>query len=206
MTVMPLPTRTEIIQDLQDIVQTDRHRWKVTAFARAISAALTAFNKDRPLTATGNISLRAGKGLYAADDCLIRYLGSYWALEEPRTPTWSDDYHGALPRIHAIRTAHGMAIQFMPPPGAKLINLYGREFEYLYSVGHVLSDDDCSIRADDIDLFMTRALAALMKELVASNVTDPIQLHKGLGSLPNSATPLAAYEALMKAYQEGVEL
>jgi hypothetical protein len=199
-----MKTRTEVIAELQSIVQTDRQQWKVTAFPRAVSAALTAFNKDRPLTATASFELWAGKSVYAADDCMIRYLGSYWGLDQPACPTWDAAYAGALPRVIAIRTAAGMSLQFLPYPSHKHIQLHGKYFEYLYSVGHVLTDDDCSINDDDYDAFMNRALAALMRDLIASGVSEPVQLHRGMGSMPNSATPLAAYDALMTAYREAM--
>lgn len=199
-------TRTEVIQELQETVETDRHRWKVTAFPRAITTALNAHNKRRPLTATANLHLQAGKGIYAADECMVRYLGSYWGMDGNAIPTWCDDYPGALPRVITIHTVSGLALQFLPAPTHKLISLYGRNYEYLYTVGHVLTDDDCSIRADDYDLFFVRCLAALMQDLIASNVTDPIQMHKGLGSIPNLSTPIAARDALMAYYNDGMAL
>lgn len=199
-----MKTRTEVMTDLHDIVQTDRQKWKVTAFPRAITAALSAFNRDRPLTATASLELRAGKAIYAADDCLIRYLGSYWGIEAPPTPTWEPLYPGALPRVVAIHSTSGMCLQFIPAPTDKHVQLYGRQFEYLYNVGHVLTDDDCSITDDDYDAFISRALAALMRDLMAAGVTEPVQMHRGMGSMPNSATPKAAYDALMQAYKEWV--
>lgn len=200
-----MKTRTEVIAELKGIVQTERHVWADTAFARAISAALTAFNKDRPLVSTSAFELRAGKGSYAADDCMIRYLGSYWGMEQAFNQ-WDAGYPGATPRIHSMRRAGGMVLEFSPAPNWKHIAAYGQYFEYQYAVGHVLSDEDCSIHDDDYDLFLTRALAALMRDLIAANVTEPIQLHRGMGSTPTptASTPLAAYAALMEAYREGV--
>lgn len=204
-----MKTRSEVIADLQSIVQSDRYRWSDAAWARAISAALMAFNKDKPLVMTGSLTLKERKGLYAANDCLIRYLGSYWG-NEPNVPQWDRAYPGALPRVMTVKTGAGMCIQFIPAPNPKHIALYGAEFEYLYAVSHVLTDDDCSVESNDYDLFITRALAALMRDLIAANVTEPIQLHRGLGggaangSSSNANTPLAAYQALMAAYKEGV--
>lgn len=198
-----MKTRQEVIEDLQDIVQTDRHQWKASAWPRAISAALTAFNRDRPLVATAYCTLVAGRSSYVADDCLIRYLGSDWGCLE-RIPAYDPRYPGALPRVNTVRKTSGMALEFVPAPTYQHIAAYGSHYDYWYAVSHVLSDDDCSIADNDYDLFMTRALASLMRDLIAANVTEPVQLHRGMGSLPNSATPLAAYEALMAAYQEGL--
>lgn len=202
-----MKTRTEVIQDLQGIVQTDRHRWKDTAFPRAISAALTAFNKDRPLTATDEFELRAGKGHYLAPDCLIRYCGTYWGTI-PELQPYDPRYPGATPRIHTIRKTAGMVVEFSPAPNYKHIQAYGKHFEYWYAVSHVVSDDDCSITDDDYDLFITRALAALMRDLMTANVTDPVQLHRGMGSqavqVARENTPAMVYAALMQAYQEGM--
>lgn len=204
-----MKTRSEVVADLQSIVQTERYRWADTAWKRAISAALTAFNRDRPLMATAVIALKAYKGMYAADESMIRYLGTYWGLE-PQVPVWDQAYPGVLPRIMTVQSITGMCLQFLPAPNGKHIALYGDQFEYLYAIAHVLTDDDCSIKDDDYDLFVTRALAALMRDLIAANVTEPVQLHRGLGAgssaagMPNSATPLAAYQALMQAYTEGV--
>ncbi|OQX16146.1 MAG: hypothetical protein BWK73_04595 [Thiothrix lacustris] len=197
-----MKTREEVIGELQAIVQTDRHQWKVFAFERAIDAALTAFNRDRPLVATADCELRAGRSSYAADDCLIRYLGSDWGCIENIQP-YDPRFPGALPRVHTVRKTSGMALAFTPAPTHKHIAAYGSHYDYWYAVSHVLTADDCSIANNDYDLFITRALASLMRDLIAANVTDPIQLHRGMGSLPNSATPLAAYEALMSSYQAG---
>ncbi len=202
-----MKTRAEVIQDLQDIVQTDRHRWKESAFPRALTAAIMAFNRDRPLTATDVFDLREGKGHYLAPDCLIRYCGTYWGTI-PELQPYDPRYPGATPRIHAIRKTAGMAIEFSPAPNYKHIHVYGSYFEYWYAVSHVLTDDDCSIVDDDYDLFITRALAALMRDLMTAQVTDPVQLHRGMGSqavqMAKENTPAATYTLLMQAYEEGM--
>lgn len=202
---MTRPTRTSTIDHLQSIVETDRATWKSGAFTRAIDTALTAFAKARPLVQIDNITLSAGRGVYPVPADLIRHIGSDWGcLDTPLQP-YDAGYPGARPRITTIRQATGMALQFSPPPTSRHISAYGNYYEFYYAVPHVLSDDDCSITDDDYPTFIIRALAALMHELVAANVTKPITLHRGVANVPSASLPSAAYAILMDAYREAID-
>ena len=103
-------------------------------------------------------------------------------------------------------------IAFNKQISTKQFLAYGFCFRYEYALKHYLIDIPasntnpdlvaCSFYEEDDELFIIRALAALMAELMSSNVTNPVQLHKGMASIPANSTPAAAYELLMKRYGE----
>lgn len=193
--------RADIIEELRAIVTTDRHTWAGGAFERALKVALNAFNVDYPCTATARLILIANKPTYLLPADLVRYLGTYWG-EHPRFKPWDEAYPGPLPRIYQQRNQLAPYLVFSPAPTCQQLAAHGDRFEYWYSIAHVLTDSECTIPVQEYDRFITRALAALMRDLIAANVTEPVQLHHALGSIPNSATPLAAFGALMQAYKD----
>ena len=195
--------RADIIDELRAIVTTDRQVWADSAFDRALKVALNAFNADYPCTATASLILIANKSAYPLPADLVRYLGTYWGEHPPFKP-WDESYHGPLPRIYQQRNHLAPYLVFSPAPTCQHLGVYGDQFEYWYSIAHVLTDSECTIPAQEYDRFITRALASLMRDLIASNVTEPVQLHHGMGSIPNGATPLAAFGALMQAYKDGI--
>lgn len=198
-------TRTEVVADLKSIVKTDRQKWSDVAFERAIDAALSAFADARPLTGTDSLLLVAGQRHYPVPACFIRYLGTDWILAAASIKPWDDSFPGVTPRIFDAITPSGRVIEFSPPPSAKHLAAYGAEFVYYYSAKHVLTDDDCSIRDGDYDLFVTRALVSLMRDLMAAHVTEPVTLHRGMGAnAPTSATASVVFEKLMDAYRRGL--
>ena len=196
-------SRSAIIDQLKGILKTDRKRWADVSFERAVDAALSAFADARPLTATHSLMLTAGQRQYPAPADMQRYLGSDWTLSSPVAP-WDDGFPGVTPRIYDVATASGRVIEFFPAPTAKHLAAHGVEFPYYYSAKHVLTDEVTSIREADYDLFVTRCLISLMRDLMVANVTDPVQLQRGQGGIPTASTPSVVYAALMDEYRRGM--
>ena len=187
-------TRTDITTELQDTVETDRHKWKAMAWDRAINAALIALSKDRPYLQTDTVTLVDGQSLYPVPTDFIAYSGTDWGLS----------LSGARPRVvSALKgPALGKCLRFIPCPSSDVIADAGASFEYRYHCLHVLTDTETSLTDAEHDLLITRSMAALMRDLITANVTDPVQMHRGMGSVPNQASPRVAFNALMNHYRE----
>jgi len=196
-----MKTRAEITAELKSIVKSDKNRWLETAFDRAINTALFALSESRPITMDAEITLISGTRRYDVPADLLHYIGTDWGVNSDIEP-WDLAFPGVVPRIFLSNTPTGRCLEFSVAPNAKHLRVYGSTFSYWYAVAHELTETVFTVRDDDYDLFITRAMAALMKELVASNVSSPIQLHRGMGSLPNSATPVTAHKELMALYNE----
>lgn len=195
--------RSDIYTELQNIVKSDRHRWKSDAYDRAIDAALQAFVLDRPNIAIAELTLVMGKGRYDMPADFVRYLGSDWMTQ--KIPTWEGGY-APKPRIYAVMKAAsggGRSLIFSPAVNQKMIGAYGSGFEYRYTTKHVMNEvvEEGSVQLEDKPMFITRCLMALMVDLMASNPTNPVQLHHGMSSVPSNASPTAVYDALNRAYQ-----
>lgn len=196
--------RAAVIEDLKAIVKTDRTKWSETAFERAVDAALSAFSDARPLTATASLLLIAGQRHYPAPADMRRYIGTDWTFAGNIRP-WDDGFPGVTPRIYDVVTASGRVIEFFPAPTSKHLTAYGHEFEYYYSAKHVMTNTDSSIRDEDYDLFVTRCLISLMRDLMVAHVTDPVQMHRGMGSsTPTSATASVIFNTLMDEWKRGI--
>ncbi len=196
-----MKTRTEVKQELQNIVITDRQKWKANAWDKAIDAALRALSDSRPLTGDAVIRLDTKTRIYPVPECCIEYIGSDWGME-PQIQPHEAGFPGALPRVYMTNSPACKRLEFSFIPRQRHLNAYGSEFSYQYKMLHVLTDEDNTILPENEDLFFTRALAELMKMAMAANVTDPITLHKGMGNVPNEAQPTKAYDALMQAYRD----
>lgn len=196
--------RSEVISELQSIVLSERQRWKREgAWDRALDAALRALSDCRPLSLEADLSLKAGQRNYPLPDCVFEYQSSDWG-SEPKINQWDARYPGPVPRAYTILTPMGKQLEFAFAPRLKHLAAYGGTFTYRYKLLHILTEEDCTLTEADEPLFYIRALAALMQELMVSNVVEPIQLQQGTRAtnLPESGTPAAVYNALMQAYRE----
>ena len=199
--------RTEFIADLQSIVVTDRQRWKDTAFERAINAALRDLSDARPLSGSDSVMLQSGIAAYPVRDCVLDYKSSQWG-QWPDLEPWDANWPGTRPRVFLSRNITGKYLEFVPAPTAAQLRVYGSAFVYQYKTLHVLTDEDCTVTDADVGLLRTRALAELMKELMAAGVTNSVQINRG-GSgggafSPSNGSPSTIYDALMRAYRESI--
>lgn len=196
-----LLTRQRATEALTDIIESDLFRLKDNSFERALAATVEAFNKDLPLKQEGSLTLEAGKQLYGVPECFTHFIRSNWGIEHTAQ---YDQFTPPPPRIYSAHTVSGLAIEFSPAPTQLQINRFGSTFHYIYATQHVFTDDESSIATQHYELFITRALAAVMRELVAAGVTQPIQLNRGV-SITREQTPHHAYKILMNEYKEQVQ-
>lgn len=197
-------TRTGLDAALRSVVETDRHQWKQESFERAINAAIRAVSETRRNHRHDTLHLVAGVREYRAPDDLINYIASDWGDKNVVV-----HLRGVVrPRIFSTIHNTQRMIEFSFPPNNPHLAAFGSEFNYHYSSLHTVPLDEldetpCTVRLEDYDLLYTWALAILMLDLVAANVTDPVQMHRGMGATVDySGTPQKAYGVLMNHYKE----
>lgn len=194
-------TRSSLIESLTNIVKSDKNRWKSESFERAVSAAIVTLSRDKPLLDTAELVLIAGQRRYALPSDALAYISSDWGRDS-QLEAWDTMYPGVMPRIYNERRKSGSQITFSVSPSSKHIAAYGSRFVYEYSVLHEITEELNTIATEDEELFFTAALIVLIQELVAANVSTPIQLHRGMGSTPSNSTPVATHRALVLRYKE----
>ena len=205
--------RDELILALRSVVETDRHKWKEAAFTRAVNSALVALGSSRPNYYDASLALVAGTSRYAAPADLLDFTGYDWGNKQAHANNSGVTNHLVRPRVYSSSNADGKSIKFSFAPTAEYIAAWGSTFCYTYRRPHTIpadisdTDTPCTIRLEDYDLLLTRSLASLMAELLSANVTDPVQMHRGMGAtIDYSGTPAKAYLSLMAHYRELVTL
>lgn len=197
--------RDALEASLRGVVETDRHHWKQQSFERAINSAIHALSTNaRPNHLHDSIELEAGVREYEAPAGLISYIASDWG--DKNVAGYTDGV--VRPRIFHAQHDETRMIEFSFPPTAAHLAAFGSTFNYHYRALHTLPADindptPCTIRLEDYDLLFTWALSVLMLELMAANVTDPVQMHRGMGATVDySSTPQKAYAELQRHYKE----
>lgn len=198
---MSLTTMTEFTETLSDIVKTDKQKWKETAFTRAVSDALAALSRDKPLLDDAVLTLVADQRKYDLPSDCLKFISSDWGTV-PMLEAYDAQFPGVLPRIYSQNSSSGKQLVFSPAPSQRFIAVYGAAFNYEHSSQHVFTDDVCTISDEDEELLLTAALIALMRDLMAANVSSPIQLHRGMNSVPSNSTPTSIHRALVLRYEE----
>ena len=196
--------REDIKTELENVFQTDRHQWTIGVWDRAVNEAVRALSDDRPLHLHGDISLVAGTRCYLAEADLIAYIGSSWGDKEAACTT---GWLPVRPRIWSAQHHTDMMIEFSFPITNKLLSAFGSNFEYHYKALHKLATDATdtvisTIRDEDRDALFTFASAVCLRDLVSSNVTEPVQMNRGVGSaIDYTGSPKDAYKLMMNHYK-----
>lgn len=193
-------TRTSIIEELEATLKSDKRRWRSSAFDRAVSAALVKLSYGRPLTATADITLMVGVQFYDVPDDFIAFDSTQWGKQHIKP--WDPAYPGVTPSAYVARHLNGLQLGFSMAPSAAIVAAYGANFNYLYKTLHILTDEVCTVSELDTELLMTACQMQLIKELVASHVTEPVQMHNAMSDVPREATPVVAYQLLEKIYRD----
>lgn len=193
-------TRSGIIEELEATLKSDKRRWRISAFERAVSSALVTLSFDRPLTNESEILLHSGIQYYAVPDDFIGFHSTDWGTR--KINQWEANYPGVTPAVYVERSVDLQRLAFSKAPNAKLLAAYGADFRYLYKTAHQLSEVVCTVSELDAELLMTACQMHLVKELVAAHVTDPVQMHNAMSDVPREATPAVAYQLLKRSYQD----
>jgi hypothetical protein len=199
-------TRSALIEALKAALGEAAERFTAPGdadFSRHLDRAAEDLVRVRPRVRTAELALEADTDLYAAPVDLISFLYPLWGRAAQRqTPVYDQSHPGRLPWPSLVDGAEGAMLLLSPAPTQRQIDLLGSAYRYAYSARHVIAESaaETSVRQADQGLVLLRAMAEAMRELAVRNVVKPIQLHRGIGSVPASGTPQALHEALMQAF------
>ena len=77
----------------------------------------------------------------------------------------------------------------------------GNACEIEYHADHVLTENECSLDAEELDLLLLRAQAEAMRELSMKNATTAYQLREGISATPKNGTPAYLYQELLAEFE-----
>lgn len=184
----------------------DKHFPTDPPLDRHLDQALRALGRYRPRLREGSVALEAGQATYALPAELVGIVRPLWGRAERscRQP-WSPLYPQNLPWPRVLDGDAGPLLLLDPAPSAGQIGDLGADYRYTYSAHPTLgaTAGETTLPDEDEDLLLQRALAESMRDLSVFGVVEPIQFHRGVGSIPANSTPNAVREALLRTwYQE----
>ncbi|PHS23503.1 MAG: hypothetical protein COA83_09705 [Methylophaga sp.] len=172
-----------------------------TDLDRHLNHAALALSRIKRRTLLGELSLVEGECNYVAPlDCFATKV-SQWG--SGKLQPWQNGY-SRLPRLTTYASDLGLMINLSPPPTSAQIGLFGNKYTFFYLAIHQIDDDanKTTINPSDRDLFLLLTLIEAMKELASMGVSEPIQLHRGMGSYPANGTPSALLELFTKQVEK----
>ncbi len=202
-------SRFSLIQDLQVSLGDAADSFKAANdgdFGRHLDCAAADFSRVQRHIRTSQLTLVPGQAAYAAPaDLVSLHIVTWGKAERQRYQPWEDLHPGRLPTAHVISAAGGKEIHLSPAPNATQIGIAGSAFDFYYTAPHLIDKDaaNTTVLGSNRDLLLLRAQAEAMKELSLRGAVKPVQLHKGMGSMPASGTPQALHDSLMKAFAAG---
>lgn len=170
---------------------------------RLLDIAAQDFNRHRPRTQFGTLTVSPGKMNYPAPDDLYLFKSTLWGMAPiAKARPWEKTWPGPMPRVQLV----GRELHLAPAPTQHQVNVLGSEFRYYYLGRHLLGAvEQTTIDAGDRFLLLLRAQAEAMRELTVRNVKKPVQLRDGMNSGPRNMTPSAFYTLLMEEWEAKVE-
>ena len=106
--------------------------------------------------------------------------------------------HGA---IRGSWLAARRLLRCHPAPSGKQLLVLGNACEIEYHADHVLTENECSLDAEELDLLLLRAQAEAMRELSMKNATTAYQLREGISATPKNGTPAYLYQELLAEFE-----
>lgn len=166
-------------------------------FERHLNKAVRAFSRIRRRTLVGTLSLTADESYYPAPADMIAPKVSKWG--QGKLQPWDDGY-ARLPRMSMFEDAGEQMIQLYPAPTAFQICVFGSQYSFFYLAAHQIGDQeaDTTVKDSDRDLLLLLATIEAVRELAASGISEPVQLHRGMGAVNSNMTPAALLEVLTK--------
>jgi hypothetical protein len=175
-----------------------------TDMGRLLDTAALDFNRHRPRTLLGTLTVEVDKMIYPApEDCYL-FKSSLWGIAPvPRGKPWERRWPGQLPDVRMIEGPAGQELHLTPAPSAHQLMVLGSEFRFYYFANHLIDEDatKTTIRAGDRFLLLLRAQAEAAREMVSRNMKKPVQMRDGLQSAPKNMTPAAWYQQLMAEWE-----
>lgn len=172
-------------------------------FIRHIQKGGRRLIEKRPRILRAKLTLVAGQAVYAAPADLVLFQRQEWGMSSIlQFKPWDPSWPGPFPEISEVVTDEGPELVFTPAPTAGQIAALGADYWFHYRAAHQIDTEAVTVPVADEPLLLLAALIEAVQELTARNLVNPIQLHRGLGSLPNQGTPLAYLEALRWQWAE----
>lgn len=172
-------------------------------YLRHLDACLTAFGQRWPRRMAATVTLTAGVEDYPLPADFLALLSLEWGRSQrARARQWNADWPGRPPTAQVLNTvADGQVLRLTPPPSAADIDLLGSACAYTYRAQYVLDAvaANTTVPATLREPLLMYGLAQGLQELAARNVLKPIQLHRGMGSVPANSTPQAALDAVRRS-------
>ena len=200
-------TRTELITSLKAMLGGTAEKFSAgddADFRRQLDLAALALARRRPRAREGTVVLEAGVHAYDLPEDCAEVLYSLWGrAESRRIRPWAPHHPGPLPRHSVVETGAGRKLVLDPAPTLGQLQTLGSAYRFRYLAAHRIGDEaaDTTVQPADRHLLLLRALAEAMAELAAREITAPVQLHRGIGSVPRNGTPAALHEQLLKTFE-----
>lgn len=180
--------------------------WSLAAdadYVRHLDDALPGFGNAWPHRVGASATVTAGVADYPLPADFVGLLSLEWGRDQrARARQWNTDWPGRAPTAQVLYTAaDGWVLRLTPVPTAADVALLGTACPYVYRAQHVIGDlaAETTVPATLRQSLLMYGLAAGLQELAARNVLKPIQLHRGMGSVPANSTPQAALDAVRRS-------
>lgn len=175
-------------------------------FRRHLDAAAQDFQRIRPRTVVGSLTLVADQAEYTAPADLVGYKAHLWGITPRQSPQpWEPTWPGRLPVVRFLEASGTRKLYLDPAPSAGQINVLGSDFRFYYwarhSVDHSTDGNTTTVPLADRALLLLRAQAEAMKEMSLRNIKKPMSLRDGLSSMPRNGMPQYLWGELMKEFE-----
>lgn len=171
---------------------------------RLLNAAALDFNRHRPRTLMGTLTVEVDRMDYPAPADLYLFKSSLWGIAPvQRAKPWERTYSGPNPDVRCVEGPNGLELHLTPAPTQKQLTMLGSEFRFYYFANHKIGDTvvETTLRPGDRGLLLLRAQAEAMREMTMRNISKPVQMRDGLHSAPRNMTPAALHVELMKEWE-----
>lgn len=171
-------------------------------YVRHLAAALHGFGSAFPRRVAATLTLLAGTGDYALPaDFVGLFALERGRQERNRWRPWDAQWPGRLPTAQVVTVAGVQTLRVSPTPAVGDITSLGSAFPYVYQAQHTIGElaADTTVPESQRESLLLHGMAAGLQELAVRNVLKPIQLHRGMGSVPANSTPQAALDAVRRS-------
>lgn len=160
---------------------------------RHVQVALTRLGDRRPTIRAAQLTVEAGTSLYAAPADLVGTQTMQWGGGcAAGIPPWHPAYPGPFPRMTVVWSGDARMLALTPAPTTRQVAVLGATLDYTYRA----APQPAELVDGDEGLVLLAAAIEAVRSLAARNIVKPIQLHRGVNSIPNSGTPATLLQLL----------
>lgn len=171
-------------------------------YKRHIELATLRIDEKRPYVVDASVTVQAEQASYPAPADLLRLWGPTWGLSQRQhLAPWDPRHPGRMPRLRLASVGGVRSLLLDPAPTNHQVAQCGETYTYRYYAKHQVDDLASTVDIEDKRYLLMAALIEAVRELASRNVLKPIQLHRGVGAVPTSATPLELYRTLTEQWE-----